>query len=144
MGARRTFAKGPDRPKKTMLEAVDTEAEALVYSAALGTLPTRSREVKAKVDTARMRSQLALTLVFTIGGIGLAIGAGGCAAQIARPAPFRARPDSVARGDLGGPFTGRVIDSESDRPIPGALVYASWRFVTGTGFVAPSGFREWI
>ena len=145
--------------------------QALVYNAASGTLPTRHFEVKAKVATPRMRPEnptatkngfqaafaglpsLASVSVWvsvsawvwvlvcaSFAGAGLA----GCATQLARPAPFRARPDSVARGDLSGPFSGRVIDSETDRPVPGALVYASWRFVSGSGFVTPDGFRDWI
>jgi hypothetical protein len=79
-----------------------------------------------------------------LGLLGLGLGLAACATPQARPASFRVRPDSVARGDLAGPFSGRVIDSETDRPIPGALVYASWRFVSGSGFVAPDGFRDWI
>jgi hypothetical protein len=67
-----------------------------------------------------------------------------CAPPLVRPAPFRARPDTIARGDLRGPFDGRVLDADTDRPVAGALVYASWRFVTGAGAgqTAPAGFRE--
>lgn len=69
-----------------------------------------------------------------------------CSSAIVRPAPFRARPDSVIRGDLRGPFTGRVVDLDTDRPVGGALVYASWRFVSSDlcGDAAPAGFREFI
>jgi hypothetical protein len=70
-----------------------------------------------------------------------------CAPPLVRPAPFRARPDTIARGDLRGPFDGRVLDADTDRPLVGALVYASWRFVTsdgGNGQTAPAGFREHI
>ena len=66
----------------------------------------------------------------------------GCGATRVRPAPFRERPDSVAAGDLRGPFDGRVVDADSGRPVPGALVYASWSFVEGFGLNAPSGYRE--
>jgi hypothetical protein len=68
----------------------------------------------------------------------------GCARTIAREAPFRARPDSTERGDLRGPFTGRVVDADTRRPIAGAMVYASWRFVDGFGFQEPAGWREHI
>lgn len=69
---------------------------------------------------------------------------GGCARTLVREAPFRARPDSTERGDLRGPFVGRVVDAETDRPIVGALVYASWRFVDGFGFESPAGWREHV
>jgi hypothetical protein len=61
-----------------------------------------------------------------------------------RPAPFRARPDAIDRGDLLGPFDGRVVDVETDRPVSGALVYASWSFVDGFGLNAPSGWHEYL
>jgi hypothetical protein len=70
--------------------------------------------------------------------------AAACGGSLAREAPFRARPDSTERGDLRGPFTGRVVDAETDRPIVGALVYASWRFASGYGFDEPAGWREHI
>jgi hypothetical protein len=65
-----------------------------------------------------------------------------CSMTQVRPAPFRARPDSVDPGDLRGPFDGKVIDSETDRPIAGAQVYAVWSFVDGTGFIGPAGYAE--
>ncbi|HKA89945.1 MAG TPA: hypothetical protein VKE22_19925 [Haliangiales bacterium] len=67
-----------------------------------------------------------------------------CAAPQARPAPFRARPDSVARGQLFGPFDGRVVDGDTQRPVTGALVQATWTFVSGFGMNAPAGYREWV
>jgi hypothetical protein len=68
----------------------------------------------------------------------------GCAAQPVRTAPFRARPDSVAAGDLRGPFTGRVIDASSGAPVAGALVYASWTFEAGAGLPIAAGFRDHV
>src|SRR5690606_38535284 len=68
----------------------------------------------------------------------------GCAEVRARPAPFRARPDTVVSGDLRGPFDGRVVDGESDRPIAGAQVYAVWTFSGGYGFQGPAGHAEHI
>jgi hypothetical protein len=67
-----------------------------------------------------------------------------CAAPLARPAPFHARPDTVARGDLYGPFAGRVVDADSQRPVSGALVQATWTFVAGFGMNAPAGYKEWV
>jgi hypothetical protein len=72
--------------------------------------------------------------------VSLAVGA--CTAPAVRPAPFRVRPDSVEPGDLRGPFDGRVIDAETERPIAGAQVYAVWSFVDGTGFTGPAGYAE--
>jgi hypothetical protein len=79
-------------------------------------------------------------LAVTFGLLGLAA----CAAPLARPAPFRARPDSVARGELLGPFDGRVVDTATQRPVAGALVQATWTFVSGFGMNAPNGYREWL
>ncbi len=66
-----------------------------------------------------------------------------CGSPMVRPAPFRARPDTVAGGDLRGPFQGRVLDAETGRPVSGALVYATWTFVRGVGLPAPGGWREY-
>jgi len=71
--------------------------------------------------------------------ISLATGAiGGCAAGVAQ-APFPARPDTVLPGDLLGSFDGQVLDAASGKPIPGAIVQASWGFETGRGLTAPAG-----
>jgi len=70
--------------------------------------------------------------------------AAACGPPAVRPASFRARPDSIVRGDLLGPFDGRVIDTDTQRPISGALVQATWTFVDGFGLTAPAGYREWV
>jgi len=62
----------------------------------------------------------------------------GCGPIIER-APFRARPDTTVPADLLGPFDGQVLDADSEKPLPGALVHASWAFERGIGFVAPHG-----
>lgn len=74
----------------------------------------------------------------------LAIAVAGCARTTARPAPFRDRPDSVAAGDLRGPFTGRVVDAGTGRPVTGAIVYSTWTFTGGRGLTAPAGFHEHV
>jgi hypothetical protein len=66
---------------------------------------------------------------------------GGCG-PLVETAPFAVRPDSVRPGDLLGPYDGIVLDADSDRPIAGATVAASWGFENGVGFHAPSGARE--
>lgn len=58
-------------------------------------------------------------------------------------ADFTRRSDSVRPGDLLGPFTGRVVDSGTGKPVPDALVYASWEMVRGVGFIAPGGAETW-
>jgi hypothetical protein len=70
--------------------------------------------------------------------------AAGCVSPMIREAPFTLRPDSVVRGDLRGPFDGRVLDGENGRPVPQALVVASWTFVSGYGLDAPSSYKEAI
>jgi hypothetical protein len=57
-------------------------------------------------------------------------------------APFSVRPDSVRPADLLGPYDGIVLDTDSERPIAGALVAASWAFERGIGLRAPAGARE--
>ncbi len=57
-------------------------------------------------------------------------------------APFSVRPDSVRPADLLGPYDGIVLDADSDRPVAGATVAASWAFESGIGFHAPAGARE--
>jgi len=54
-------------------------------------------------------------------------------------ADFQKRSDDAEAADLLGPFTGRVVDAGTDKPVPGALVYASWEFIRGVGFLAPAG-----
>jgi hypothetical protein len=58
------------------------------------------------------------------------------------PAAFPVRPDSIRSGDLLGPYDGIVVDADSDRPISGATIAASWAFESGIGFHAPAGARE--
>ena len=65
-----------------------------------------------------------------------------CGAAKVRPAPFRARPDSVDPGSLLGPFDGKVVDAGTGEPVTGALVYATWTFQSGTALQSPSGYRE--
>lgn len=65
-----------------------------------------------------------------------------CQRAQVRPAPFRARPDSVDPGSLLGPFDGRVLDGGNGDPVTGALVYGTWTFQSGYGLQAPSHVRE--
>jgi hypothetical protein len=53
-------------------------------------------------------------------------------------APFPLRPDTVVRGDLRGPFNGRVVEAGSGKPVEGATVLGSWAFETGRGLVGPA------
>lgn len=84
-----------------------------------------------KVEGAFRRSGVTCALAF---GIALS----GCAPQIAQ-APFPSRPDTVQPGDLLGPFDGQVLDAATQKPIPGATVYAGWGFEIGSGLSAPAG-----
>jgi hypothetical protein len=69
------------------------------------------------------------------------LGATGCG-PLVEQAPFPVRPDSVRPADLLGPYDGLVLDADSDRPVAGATVSASWAFENGVGFHAPAGARE--
>jgi hypothetical protein len=57
---------------------------------------------------------------------------------------FPVRADSVRPGDLLGPYDGIVLDADTDRPVVGALVAASWAFERGIGLQAPAGARELV
>jgi hypothetical protein len=73
--------------------------------------------------------------------LGSALLLAGCG-PLVEQAPFSYRPDTMASGDLLGPFEGVVVDSETDRPIAGAVVTGSWAFERGTGLVGPAGSVE--
>lgn len=64
-----------------------------------------------------------------------------CGPMVER-APFSVRPDAIERGDLLGPFDGLVVDAETGRPVPGAVVEASWAFERGVGTTDPFGARD--
>src|SRR3954468_2633257 len=57
-------------------------------------------------------------------------------------AHFTVRPDSIRPADLLGPYDGIVIDADSERPLAGALVAASWAFERGIGMHAPLAAHE--
>jgi hypothetical protein len=57
-------------------------------------------------------------------------------------ARFPVRPDSVRPADLLGPYDGIVLDADTDRPVAGAVVEASWAFERGIGLQAPLTARE--
>lgn len=69
---------------------------------------------------------------------------GACVRQATRPADFRVRPDSVAPGNLRGPYRGRVVEADTGKPVTGALVYASWTLHAGYGMTLPAGHREYV
>ena len=75
------------------------------------------------------------------GVFALCAAGGGCGPLIEQ-APFPVRPDSVRPADLLGPYEGMVVDGDSERPVSGATVAASWAFERGIGFQAPDGARE--
>jgi hypothetical protein len=68
---------------------------------------------------------------------------GGCAPIVDR-ASFPDRPDSLRPGFLLGPFDGLVLDSETERPVAGATVAASWAFERGIGLTGPLGAHELV
>jgi hypothetical protein len=67
--------------------------------------------------------------------------AAGCGPMVEQ-ARFPVRPDSVRPADLLGPYDGIVLDADTDRPVAGALVAASWAFERGIGLQAPLASRE--
>jgi hypothetical protein len=71
-----------------------------------------------------------------------AVGASVACGPMVDRARFPVRPDSVRTADLLGPYDGIVLDADSDRPVAGALVAASWAFERGIGLQAPLASRE--
>ena len=58
-------------------------------------------------------------------------------------APFAYVPSSMKRGSLKGPFSGRVVDAGSKKPVSNAVVYASWGYSRGVGVKSPTGYLEY-
>jgi hypothetical protein len=85
------------------------------------------------------RRALAVSLPLVAAAVLCAVA--GCSPIVDRAA-FPDRPDSLRPGDLLGPFDGLVLDSETERPVAGATVAASWAFERGIGLVGPVGARE--
>jgi hypothetical protein len=79
-----------------------------------------------------------LSLGACLAAVALFGAAGGCAPVVVE-APFPQRPDTTHPGDLLGPFDGRVLDASTERPVAGAVVFASWGFERGNGLSAPAG-----
>jgi len=61
--------------------------------------------------------------------------------MVERPS-FPSRPDSIRPADLLGPYDGKVVDGETERPIAGATVAASWAFERGIGVPGPTDAEE--
>jgi hypothetical protein len=96
-------------------------------------LSTRARSTSlSSVAAAKTR----LVLVAAIGALAAACG------PMVDNARFPVRPDSVRPADLLGPYDGIVLDADTDRPISGAVVAASWAFERGIGLQAPLASRE--
>jgi hypothetical protein len=74
--------------------------------------------------------------------MGLVALLGASCGPIVERAPFSYRPDTLTPGDLLGPFDGTVVDAETDRPISGAVVAASWAFERGVGLTGPAEATE--
>jgi len=97
------------------------------------------RQQIAISDGAVKRPTAAAVVLFTA-----LLGVASSCGPMIEAAPFPVRPDSVRPADLLGPYDGIVVDADSDRPIAGATVAASWAFERGIGFHAPAGAREML
>lgn len=72
-------------------------------------------------------------LAFALAGLTLTTSCG----PVIKTAPFRATPNTVRRGDLLGPFTGKVSDADSLAPLKGVTIWCSWAFVEDVGDPLP-------
>ncbi len=61
-----------------------------------------------------------------------------------RTAQFRERPDSVRKGDLRGPYSGKIIAQNTGEAVAGALIYATWSFQSGAGLAQRSGYKQFV
>ncbi|MCK5798570.1 MAG: hypothetical protein KAI47_15365, partial [Deltaproteobacteria bacterium] len=66
----------------------------------------------------------------------------GCLGPIVTRAPFPQRPESVKRGSRLGPFEGRVLDADTQKPLEKTRIWCSWAFNRGIGTPAPEATRS--
>ena len=81
----------------------------------------------------------AVSALFVVGLASLA-----ACGPIIETARFPVRADSVRPADLLGPYDGIVLDADTERPVAGALIAASWAFERGIGLQAPAASYEVI
>jgi hypothetical protein len=98
--------------------------------------------MKIAPATIERQAARALPRPLAVALLALATAFGAACGPLVSEAPFRARADSLQPADLLGPFTGQVIDSETDKPVEKAVIYASWAYERGMGFIAPRGSAE--
>jgi hypothetical protein len=115
---------------------------------ALPGIPLVGQSITISDGSVNWRRDAARTLLRTLGraGLGLlllSVGASlaGCGPIIETPR-FPVRADSVRPGDLLGPYDGIVLDADTERPVAGAIVAASWAFERGIGLQGPAGSHE--
>lgn len=71
----------------------------------------------------------------------IASSANACIGPLVTKANFPKKPTSVKKGLLLGPFSGRIVDHDTQKPIEGANVICTWAFSRGLGSPAPSATR---
>jgi hypothetical protein len=106
-----------------------------------GTLPARVRTQTGKSTPVVVPHPGAGALAGLLGLVGALALPVGCGPMVERP-QFPSRPDSVRPADLLGPYDGKVLDAETERPIAGATVAASWAFERGIGVPGPADAEE--
>ena len=67
----------------------------------------------------------------------------GCGPKVLK-APFPYVPSSIQPGDLRGPYSGRILAAGTNKPVSGAVIYATWHYCKGVGFCSPAGFRQYL
>jgi hypothetical protein len=106
------------------------------FPIALSGIPVVGQSITISDGTVNLRRSAAGIIFLTV-----ALGIPACG-PIVEGARFPVRPDSVRPADLLGPYDGVVLDADSERPVAGALVAASWAFERGVGLQAPLAARE--
>jgi len=108
-------------------------------------IPLVGQSITISDGTVNLSTGARSSVTGAIARVGLLVVVGALAAAcgpMVDNARFPVRPDSVRPADLLGPYDGIVLDADTDRPISGAVVAASWAFERGIGLQAPLAARE--
>jgi hypothetical protein len=91
------------------------------------------RKVPIRLMAVNLQPPRSMLLALALSVVPLAANCG----PVVKTAAFRASPNTVRRGDLLGPFTGKVVDADSQAPLSGVRVWCSWGFVKDVGDALP-------
>lgn len=107
---------------------------------ALSRIPVVGQSITISDGTVNLRRVAARIIFLTV--VAAFLSSLSACGPIVENARFPVRSDSVRPADLLGPFDGIVLDADSERPVAGAVVAATWAFERGIGMQAPLEAKE--